>query len=107
MKRRVSVGLLSALLAMAGCTSITPAAHDPGRVVLPVKQVPVAGGLCATRSRALYRFSGTSLTRLRFGSSVKDPAVTPSGDRIAVAQLPNQRSTIVVSEPNVLNPEHV
>src|ERR1700675_4892144 len=100
MKGRVSVGLLLALLAMAGCTSSTPAAHDPGRVVLPVKQVPVPGRLYATKSRALYRFSGTSLTRLRFGSSVKDPAVTPSGDRIAVAQLQDQSSTIVVSDPS-------
>src|SRR6202035_2564440 len=100
MKRRVSVGLLSALLAMAGCTSSTLVAHDPGRVVLPVKQVPVAGRLYATKSRALYRFSGTSLTRLRFGSSVKDPAVTPSGDRIAVTQLQDQSSTIVVSDPS-------
>ena len=100
MKRRVSVGLLSALLVMAGCTSSTPVAHDPGRVVLPVKQVPVPGRLYATKSRALYRFSGTSLARLRFGSSVKDPAVTPSGDRIAVAQLQDQSSTIVVSDPS-------
>src|SRR6202162_3758967 len=100
MNRRISIGVLSALLAMAGCTSSTPVAHDPGRVVLPVKQVPVPGRIYATKSRALYRFSGTALTRLRFGSSVTDPAVTPTGDRIAVAQLQDQSSTIVVSDPN-------
>jgi Tol biopolymer transport system component len=34
---------------------------------------------------------------------VKDPAVTPTGDRIAVAQLQDQSSTIVVSDPNGQN----
>jgi TolB protein len=105
MKRRPAVLLLSAVLALAGCTSSTPVAHDPGRVVLPVKQFPVLGRLYATKSRALYRFSGTQLTRLRFGSRVKDPAVTPTGDRIALAQLQDQSSTIVVSDPNGQNRE--
>src|ERR1700693_5222079 len=100
MNRRISIGVLSALLAMAGCTSSTPVAHDPGRVVLPVKQVPVPGRLYATKSRALYRFSGTSLTRLRFGSSVEDPAGTPTGDRIAGATPQDQSPTIVVSDPS-------
>jgi Tol biopolymer transport system component len=67
--------------------------------VLPAKQLPVPGRLYATKSRALYRFSGTQLTRLRFGSQVKDPAVTSAGDRIAVAQLQDQSSTIVVTDP--------
>jgi Tol biopolymer transport system component len=103
MNRRPAVLLLSAMLALAGCTSSTPVSHDPGRVVLPVKHLPVPGGLYATKGRALYRFSGTQLTRLRFGSRVKDPAVTPTGDRIAVAQLQDQSSTIVVSDPNGQN----
>ncbi|HXN03030.1 MAG TPA: hypothetical protein VN973_14225 [Candidatus Dormibacteraeota bacterium] len=103
MTPRPAVLFLSAMLALAGCTSSTPVTHDPGRVVLPVKQVPVPGRLYATKSRALYRFSGTALTRLRFGSTVKDPAVTPTGDRIAVAQLQDQSSTIVVSDPNGQN----
>jgi Tol biopolymer transport system component len=71
--------------------------------VLLVKQLPVPGRLYATKGRALYRFSGTQLTRLRFGSRVKDPAVTPTGDRIAVAQLQDQSSTIVVSDPTGRN----
>jgi Tol biopolymer transport system component len=91
------------VLLLAGCTSSTPVSHDPGRVVLPVKQLPVPGRLYATKSRALYRFSGTQLTRLRFAPRVKDPAVTPSGDRLAVAQLQDQSSTIVVSDPNGQN----
>ncbi|MEA2633320.1 MAG: hypothetical protein QOH92_87 [Chloroflexota bacterium] len=103
MKRRYAASLLAAMLALAGCTSSTPIAHDPGRVVLPVKQVPVPGRLYATKGRALYRFSGTALTKLRFGSRVKDPAVTSAGDRIAVAQLQDQSSTIVVSDPNGQN----
>jgi len=100
MKRRHAAVALSAVLALAGCTSSSPVARDPGRVVLPVKQLPVPGRLYATKSRALYRFSGTQLTLLRFASRVKDPAVTPAGDRIAVAQLQDQSSTIVVSDPN-------
>jgi TolB protein len=103
MKQRSAAGLLCAMLALAGCTSSTPVAHDPGRIVLPAKQVPIPGRLYATKSRALYRFSGTALTRLRFGSTVKDPAVTATGDRIAVAQLQDQSSTIVVSDPNGQN----
>jgi Tol biopolymer transport system component len=91
------------MLALAGCTSSSPVSRDPGRVVLPVKQLPVPGRLYATKSRALYRFSGTQLTRLRFAPRVKDPAVTPAGDRIAIAQLQDQSSTIVVSDPNGQN----
>jgi Tol biopolymer transport system component len=91
------------MLALSACTSSTPVAHDPGRVVLPVKQLPVPGRLYATKGRALYRFSGTQLTRLRFASRVKDPAVNPAGDRIAVAQLQDQSSSIVVSDPNGQN----
>jgi Tol biopolymer transport system component len=100
MTPRIAVLLAAALLALAGCTSSTPVTHDPGRVVLPAKQLPVTGRLYATKSRALYRFAGTQLTRLRFAARVKDPAATPSGDRIAFAQLQDQSSTIVVSEPN-------
>jgi Tol biopolymer transport system component len=99
MKRRLAAVLLSPMLGLAACTSSGPVAHDPGRVVLPAKQLPVPGRLYATKSRALYRFSGTQLTRLRFGSQVKDPAVTSAGDRIAVAQLQDQSSTIVVTDP--------
>lgn len=103
MRRRFAAVLLSAMLALAGCTSSGPVAHDPGRVVLPAKQVSVPGRLYATKGHALYRFSGTELTRLRIGSYVKDPAVTLAGDRIAVAQLQAQSSTIVVSDPNGQN----
>ena len=66
MTRRLVALLVSALLGLAGCTSSTPVTHDPGKVVLPAKQLPVPGRLYATKSRALYRFSGTQLTRLRF-----------------------------------------
>jgi Tol biopolymer transport system component len=103
MKGRLAAVLLSAMLGLAACTSSGPVAHDPGRVVLPAKQLPVPGRLYATKGRALYRFSGTQLTRLRFGSRVKDPAVTLAGDRLAVAQLQDQSSTIVVTDPNGRN----
>lgn len=103
MNRWFAAVLLPAMLTLAGCTSSGPVAHDPGRVVLPARQVPVPGRLYATKGRALYRFSGTELARLRFGSRVKDPAVTPAGDRIAVAQLQDQSSTVVVSDPNGQN----
>jgi Tol biopolymer transport system component len=103
MNRWFAAILLPAMLTLAGCTSSGPVAHDPGRVVLPAKQVSVPGRLYATKGRALYRFSGTELARLRFGSRVKDPAVTPVGDRIAVAQLQDQSSTVVVSDPNGQN----
>jgi Tol biopolymer transport system component len=103
MNRRFAAILLSGSLMLAGCTSSNPVAHDPGRVVLPVKQFSVTGRLYATKGRVLYRFSGTQLTRLRFGSRVKDPAATAAGDRIAVAQLQDQSSTIVVSDPNGQN----
>lgn len=103
MNRRYAAGLLSAVLALASCTSSTPVAHDPGRVVLPEKQVPVPGRLYATKGRVLYRFSATALTRLRFGSRVMDPAVTAAGDRIAFAQLQDQSSTIVVTDANGQN----
>jgi Tol biopolymer transport system component len=71
--------------------------------VLPAKQVPVPGRLYATKGRTLYRFSGTQLTRLRFGWRVKDPAVTLAGDRMALGQLQDQSSTIVVIDPNGQN----
>jgi Tol biopolymer transport system component len=100
MNRPAVVLLVSMMLVLAGCASSPPVSRDPGRVVLPAKQIAVPGRLYAAKSRALYRFSGTHLTRLRFASRVKDPAVTPAGDRIAVAQLQDQTSTIVVSDPN-------
>jgi TolB protein len=107
MRRRGAAAVLSAMLTLSGCTSNGPVSHDPGRVVLPVKQLPVPGRLYATKGRVLYRFSGTRLTRLRFASHVKDPAVTHDGDRLAVARLEDQSSTIVVSDDTGENPQTI
>jgi len=97
MTRRIAV-LLLAMLVLAGCTSSGPVAHDPGRVVLPVKQVPVPGRLYATKGRALYRFSGTDLTRLRFGSRVKDPAVTSAASRAMIRGMTATSVLVPVEE---------
>jgi Tol biopolymer transport system component len=90
--------LLMSVLTLAGCTSSATPPHDPGKVVLPVKQAEVPGRLYATKGRALYRFSGTHLRRLLPGIRVKDPAVDTDGVQLAFAQLQEQSSTIGVSD---------
>jgi Tol biopolymer transport system component len=90
--------LLMSVLTLAGCTSSATPPHDPGKVVLPVKQAEVPGRLYATKGRALYRFSGTHLRRLLLGIRVKDPAVDTDGVQLAFAQLQEQSSTIGVSD---------
>jgi len=94
--RAVTIPIV-ALLAV-GCTSNGAAPHDPGKVVLPGKHITVPGTLYATKGRSLYRFSGTHLTPLLAGMKVKDPAVSPEGAHLAVAQLQEQSSTIVVTD---------
>jgi Tol biopolymer transport system component len=98
MRRRAAATLLFAALTMSGCTQNPTPARDPGKVILPVKQVSVPGRLYATKGRALYQFSGTHLTRLLAGIRVKDPAVDVDGARLAFAQLQDQSSTIAVSD---------
>ena len=96
--RRAAAILLMALLTLTACTSNGAAPRDPGKVVLPVKQVSIPGRLYATKGRTLYRFSGTHLTRLLVGTRLKDPAVTRDGARLAFAQLQDQSSTIVLAD---------
>ncbi len=98
MKRRLDLVVLIALLALSGCAPSATPARDPGKVVLPVKQVDVPGRLYATKGRTLYRFSGTHLTRLLGGLRVKDPAVDATGSQLAYAQLQEQSSTIALSD---------
>src|SRR5256886_4780099 len=98
MMRRTAFILLLSALTLAACTSSGTAPRDPGKVVLPVKQVSVPGRLYATKGRTLYRFSGTHLTRLLVGTRLKDPAVTRDGARLAFAQLQDQSSTTVVAD---------
>src|SRR2546430_7577014 len=98
MMRRTGFIVLLSALTLAACTSSGTAPRDPGKVVLPVKQVSVPGRLYATKGRTLYRFSGTHLTRLLVGTRLKDPAVTRDGARLAFAQLQDQSSTIVVAD---------
>ena len=61
MRRRPAAALMMVMLLMAGCTQSGAPPRDPGKVVLPVKQVEVPGRLYATKGRSLYRFSGTHL----------------------------------------------
>ena len=98
MTRRAAAALVMVLLAMAGCTPSPAPPRDPGKVVLPVKQVEVAGRLYATKSRTLYRFSGAHLVKLLTGVRVKDPAVNTDGSQLAFAQLQEQSSTIGISD---------
>jgi Tol biopolymer transport system component len=96
--KRAAVILLMSGLALTACTSSGAAPRDPGKVVLPVKQVSVPGRLYATKGRTLYCFAGTHLTRLLAGTPLKDPAVTRDGTRLAFAQLQDQSSTIAVTD---------
>jgi Tol biopolymer transport system component len=98
MRRRAATTLLIAVLAMAGCTPNATPPRDPGKVLLPVKQFDVPGRLYATKGRALFRFSGTHLTKLLPGVRVKDPAVDAGGAQLAFAQLQDQSSTIAMSD---------
>ena len=107
MRRCTAAALLIVLLTMAACTQNAPAPRDPGKVVLPVKQVEVRGRLYATKGRALYRFSGTHLTRLLAGTKVKDPAVDVNGGQLAFAQLQDQSSTIGISDERGRNIETI
>lgn len=90
--------LAIAVIVGAGCTSSGTPSHDPGRVVMPVKRVAVPGRLYLTKSRTLYRFAGTRLTALLRGTTVKDPAVSPDGSRLAFVELQAQSSSIVLSD---------
>ena len=90
--------LAIAVLVGAGCTSSGTPSHDPGRVVMPVKRVAGPGRLYLTKSRTLYRLAGTRLTALLRGTTVKDPAVSPDGSRLAFVELQAQSSSIVLSD---------
>jgi Tol biopolymer transport system component len=90
--------LLMTMLALTACTQNATPPRDPGKVVLPAKQVSVPGRLYATKGRSLYVFSGTHLTKLLAGVRVKDPAVDPDGSQLAFARLQDQSSTIAVSD---------
>jgi Tol biopolymer transport system component len=72
-------------------------------VVLPLQKISVPGHLYAAKSRGLYVFSGTKLTRLANGVQVEDPAVTPDGTGLAFAALGGQSSTIVLADSNGSN----
>jgi Tol biopolymer transport system component len=106
MSRSARIALVAAVTLVACSPAGTPA-RDPGKVVLPVKQVSVPGRLYATKGRTLYRFSGTHLTRLLAGTRLKDPAVTTDGTRLAFAQLQDQSSTIVVTDASGQNPQSI
>ncbi len=98
MRRSPAVSLVTVMLVMAGCAPSAAPPRDPGKVVLPVKQVDVPGRLYATKGRTLYRFSGTHLTKLLAGIKVKDPAVDSNGAQLAFAQLQDQSSTIGICD---------
>ena len=107
MRRSPAAALMMVMLLMAGCTQSGAPPRDPGKVVLPVKQVEVPGRLYATKGRSLYRFSGTHLTKLLAGIKVKDPAVDASGAQLAFAQLQDQSSTIGICDARGRNLESI
>jgi len=107
MMRRTAFILLLSALTLAACTSSGTAPRDPGKVVLPVKQVSVPGRLYATKGRTLFRFSGTHLARLLVGTRLKDPAVTRDGAQLAFAQLHDESSTIAVSDASGRTPQSI
>src|SRR5256884_7062146 len=107
MRRSPAAALMMVMLLMAGCTQSGAPPRDPGKVVLPVKQVEVPGRLYATKARTLYRFSGTHLTKLLAGIKVKDPAVDTSGAQLAFAQLQDQNSTIGICDARGRNLESI
>src|SRR6266480_5397467 len=107
MRRSPAASLVAVMLVMAGCAPSAAPPRDPGKVVLPIKQVEVPGRLYATKGRTLYRFSGTHLTKLLTGIKVKDPAVDPSGAQLAFAQLQDQNSTIGICDASGRNLESI
>jgi len=107
MRRRAAATLAMTMLALAGCTPGAAPPRDPGKVVLPIKQVEVPGRLYATKGRALYRFSGSHLTKLLAGVRVKDPAADATGSQLAFAQLSDQSSTIGISDARGRNLETI
>jgi Tol biopolymer transport system component len=107
MTRRAAASLSIAVLIMAGCTQNAAPPRDPGKVVLPVKQVEVPGRLYATKGRTLYRFSGTHVTKLLSSIRVKDPAVDGDGSQLAFARLQEQSSTIDISDARGRNVETI
>jgi Tol biopolymer transport system component len=106
MKRWLAGVVLPLVLVLAACTSSTPP-RDPGKVVRPIKQVAVSGRLYLAKGRTLYRFSGTRLTKLLPGTSLKDPAVSADGTRLAFARLQGESSTIVVSDASGQNQQAI
>src|SRR3989440_6431014 len=110
MTRRPAATLVMVMLMTlltAGCTQSAAPPRDPGKVVLPIKQVEVPGRVYATKARTLYRFSGTHLTKLLAGIKVKDPAVDTSGAQLAFAQLQDQNSTIGICDAGGRNLESI
>src|SRR5437899_6463206 len=107
MTRGTAATLMMVMLVMAGCTQSAAPPRDPGKVVLPVKQVDVPGRLYATKGRSLYRFSGSHLTKLLAGIKVKDPAVDASGEQLAFAQLQDQSSTLGICDARRRNLESI
>ena len=98
-RRRLSIATaaLALALVLTSCTSAgVPPAKDPGKII-PAKHFSVAGRLYAVKGRKLYRFSGSRVTPMLSAISVKDPAVTLDGSRLAYAQLEGQSSTIVIA----------
>ncbi len=96
--RRLVVAGLGLLIALTACTQASgPVAKDPGKVV-PAKHFSVTGHLYAVKGRRLYQFSGSRVTAIPGATSVKDPAVTLDGARLAYAQIQGQSSVIAVGQ---------
>jgi len=98
---------LGLTLTLTACTSAgTPPLKDPGKVV-PVNHFAIPGRLYAVKARRLYQFSGSAVNAVPGAISVKDPAVTLDGARLAYAQIQGQASTIVVGQSNGQGTERI
>lgn len=94
---RLAPGLILVLALTACSQTAAPLAKDPGRVV-PAKHFAVSGHLYAVKGRKLFQFSGSRLAAIPGASSVKDPAVTLDGARLAYAQLQGESAVIAVGQ---------
>src|SRR3989442_3542024 len=107
MRRRAAATLAMTMLALTGCTPGAAPPRDPGKVVLPIKQVEVPGRLYATKGRALYRFSSSHLTKLLSGGRGKDPAADATGSQLPFAHPAHHSSAISISADRGRNLETI
>lgn len=75
--------------------------------MVPVKHFTVPGRLYAVKGKRLYEFSGARVMAVPGAGSVKDPAVTLDGARLAYAQIEGQSSTVVLANSDGRGTERI